>query len=318
MLQYLLAVHLLAVAAGCFAAEPSPVEAERLRAVAALSDEEVLQRSIQWLPVGGSALKKERRMIGWGIDRDGWGPALKLHGEHIQRANCRGLWVNNPWGHDGVWPMEWDQRLILRELSKDDASLEIVDETFLPEFRKFLAGEYTGGKRPHVWFYLGTNHVWQGMEAYRDRPQEWWDRARESCQPILTLAREFPGQVSIASDRSYDLPQDHPHYKFLTMLASTGMEVIIEPRPGKNFPHLFNFGCVVRYGFGINGRQDVQQHIRPAQKFADDEQIRGSKYALLKKDFATIENARKALERGYTPIVGTQFLREEQSEVSEQ
>jgi hypothetical protein len=146
------------------------------------------------------------------------------------------------------------------------------------------------------------------MEKYRDDPQAWWSRARESCEPILTLASEFPGQISIVSDRSFDLPSDHPHYAFLTSLSAVGIEVIIEPRPGRSFPHLFQFGCVVKYGFGLFGRQDPTLHLRPSRKFAADEQVRGARYALLTKDFATIGDARKTLERGYVPVLGLQHI----------
>lgn len=310
MLKQLLLTLFIALAPtiGCAAAEPTPAEAERIKQVAALTDEQVLERSIQWLPVGGASPDKERRMIGWRIESHGWGPALKRHGQYIERAKCRGLWVHNPWGHDGVWPMEWDQRLILRELAEQDPTLKVVDDTFLPEFRKFLAGDYTGGRRPDVWFYLGTSHVWEGMEKYRSEPQAWWQRARESCEPILTLAREFRGQVAIVSDRTFDLPADHPHYAFLTSLAAAGIEVVIEPRPGRDYPHLFQFGCVVKYGIGLNGRQDPTLHVSAARKFAADHQVRGGKYALLTKELATIENARKSLERGYVPVLGTQYI----------
>lgn len=275
-----------------------------------LTDQEVLAKCITYCLIGGSSNDVSVIRIGHGIPANGWEPFIKAQAAIVERTGCRGIWIHNPWGHDGTWPMRWDQRPILLERIREEKDpttkqkLERIERTFYPAMQKYLRGEWTpSNKKPHLWVYLGTAHLNPTMDAVKDKPADWTWRWRQACYPILLLAQEFPGQVSLALDRAVDTPVDYPHYAGALLLESLGMEVIIEPRPLKEFPHWHRFGVVQVVREGGWDRTDPDQFLDAKHK-ATDADIRGNRYAIINSaDWKSLDAARKIVaDKDWTPV----------------
>jgi len=283
-----------------------------------LSDREVMAKCITYAQVGGTSADKRVLGIGPGITNAGWEPFIRGQAAIVERTGCRGIWFHNPWGHDGVWPMRWDQRPILLSRIDEETDPAIkeklvrIEDTFLPAMRKYLRGNWTpSNKKPHVWCYLGTAHLNPTMDEIKDKPASWTWRWRQACYPLLLLAQEFPGQVSIGMDRTLDTPVDHPHYAGALLLESLGIEVIGEPRPygvlakppNDNMTHWHRFGVVQVVREGGWDRSDPENHP-DSKQFATDAQIQGARYAIINpKDWASLDSAKRIIaERGWTPV----------------
>lgn len=274
------------------------------------TDAEVMAKCITYAQVGGTSADKRVLGIGPGITSAGWEPFIQGQAAIVERTGCRGIWIHNPWGHDGVWPMRWDQRpILLKRIDEETdqaikAKLVRVEDTFLPAMRNYLRGTWTpSNKEPHLWVYLGTAHLNPSMDEIKGQPADWTWRWRQACYPLLLLAQEFPGQVSIGMDRTLDTPVDHPHYAGATLLAALGLEVIGEPRPLASHTHWHRFGVVQLIREGGWDRTDPGNHP-DAKQFATDAQIRGNRYAIIHpQDWAKLDAARKIItERGWTPV----------------
>lgn len=276
-----------------------------------LTDAQVLTRSVHFRPIGGSSSDVAVERIGWGIPTAGWEPFIKREGELVHRTGCRGLWLHNPWGDAGVWPMRWDQRCLLLERIKTEADpavkarLKRIEETFVPAVRGYLRGDHTPGRKPHLWAYLGTASKNPSMDAVRNQPADWTWRWRQACYPLLVLAQEFPGQVSIGMDRTIDTPASHPHYVGALLLESLGMEVAGEPRPQLAQPHWARFGFVQILREGGWDRTDPGRFADAARINVPNAEIKGTRYGIINKpaDDKDLSACRKALSLGFTPVM---------------
>ena len=279
-----------------------------------LTNREVLAKTIDYCLIGGSSPDKNVLKIGRARTSKGWEPYIESQTKLGRDSGARGLWLHNPWGHDGEWPMRWDQRMLLLERIEQEtdpetiAKLKRVEETFLPAMQRYLRGEWSGGQKPHLWVYLGTALHNPSMEELEHHPLEYKRRWQQSVLPVVALSKQFPGQVSLGMDRTFDTPEDHPHFAGAVELAELGIEIVSEPRPVRKHPHWHRFGFVNLMREGGWDRTDPLR-FPDANRLgkAPDSLIQGNMYGLIggnyPDDLLNLQACRNVIERGWTPVM---------------
>lgn len=238
MYAVLAAVRLVVYAGALALALSASVQAAPGENPASLHIDEVRERVVAWVPVGGLVERPETRNIGWLLPEYGWVDSWFIIGVYgMLTANDRGLHrvlLHTPFGR--VKPVQFDQYLEAQHFD----TLAKVTGGFVDSWRNHITDPALG-LGIEVISYIGSPRLdWHSqMILWQDGEQAFYDYAWDAVDPLLQAG------MSVGLDAAAAATEDSATHSFAQMLREQGTKVYIEATPRADHEWWFDYPTIV-------------------------------------------------------------------------
>lgn len=226
-----------------------------------LSIDDVRDRVILRVPVGGLVDRPETRNIGWGLPEYGWVDSGFITGVYgMLTANDRGLhrvMLHSPFGR--VKPVQFDQYLEARNYY---STLTKVTDGFVDSWRNHITDPALG-LGIEVIGYIGSPRLdWHSQVILASQgEQAFYDYAWQAVDPLLQA------DMAIGLDAAAGAARDSATYRFAQMLRERGNKVYIEATPRADDDWWFDYPAIVI--------EETWQQRKQDSRFASREDLNG-------------------------------------------
>jgi hypothetical protein len=179
---------------------------------------------VMFVPIGGSATDKGTRTLGWNLPQKGWFHSVidqRIEGwatEFKRRGLRFRIMLHNPWGHDGNYPMDFDQRIEAAETGKLDLMIQTFPAWLESRLRPLV------GDSGELIIYLGALDVDPDFVDRDHDPKAYRERVAASLVDV-------PRWASLAFDHSSEVMPDSIEWSVMLGEQAAGRRIYCEPRP---------------------------------------------------------------------------------------